>query len=201
MSKWRQLFLEMNNPVDRIENWGVDSSWTLFLDRDGTINERIEGYITEWEEFHFLAKAIDAIAGFSSIFGKIIVVTNQQGIDKELMTHEDLNNIHAKMMEVLDYFDGRIDEIYYEPSLAVYDSPRRKPDIGMGLDAQKDFPSINFRKSIMIGDTLSDMQFGKKLGMKTVWIKNTMELKNQNEINKFTDFSVSSLYDFLLHIQ
>ena len=90
----------------------IDSSWSLFLDRDGTINKRLDGYVTKWSEFHFLKQAPEAIGVLAGLFHKIFIVTNQQGIDKELMTHEDLFSVHEKMLEVIEFYDGRIDQIY-----------------------------------------------------------------------------------------
>ena len=111
--------------MKKVSKWKIDSSWTLFLDRDGTINERVAGYVTTWEDFKFLPNSLEAINGFSNIFSKIIVVTNQQGIGKDLMTIDQLHHIHTLMLEVIDYYDGRIDEIYFEPSLAYLESPPR----------------------------------------------------------------------------
>ena len=69
----------------------------------------------------------------------------------------------------LKHHGGRIDNIYYCTDIDD-DSPNRKPQPGMGLQAQKDFPQIDFRKSIMVGNKLTDMQFGRMLGSKTVFI-------------------------------
>lgn len=174
----------------------IDSDWTLFLDRDGTINKRVAGYIKEWEEFSFLEGVPKALGECASIFGRILIVTNQQGIGKELMTHEQLADVHSKMLEVIDYFGGRIDNIYYEPSLAVYEAFGRKPNPGMAHAAKKDFPEIDFKKSIMIGDTLSDMQFGKSVGMTTCWVQNAWEKGNYHTIKKYTDWEIASLAEF-----
>lgn len=179
-----------------VKDWKVDSSWTLFLDRDGTINKRVTGYITDWSQFQFIEHSLEALSRFSTIFAKIIIVTNQQGVGKELMTEKDLQNIHDNMLDTIQYFDGRIDAIYFEPSLSAYNALRRKPNPGMAMDAKQDFPEIDFKKSIMIGDTQSDMEFGHNLGMKTVWIENTMEQKNKQEILKYTTIKTSSLLDF-----
>ncbi len=171
----------------------IGPDWTLFLDRDGTINKRTEGYVKSWDEFSFIEGVPKAIAECSDIFGRLIIVTNQQGIGKELMTHEDLEDIHSKMIDVIEYFGGRIDNIYYEPSLAVYEAFGRKPNPGMAHTAKKDFPDIDFKKSIMVGDTLSDMQFGKAVGMKTVWLRNEWEIKNYLSIEEFADYEISHL--------
>lgn len=149
----------------------IDPSWTLFLDRDGVINERLpEDYVKTVSEFKFLPGVVESIAAFSKIVGKIIVVTNQQGISKGLMTKTDLEAIHQFFKNEIHQHGGRIDAIYVAPQLASENSIMRKPAIGMALQAQQDFPEIDFEKSIMVGDTLSDMEFGKRAGMKTIWI-------------------------------
>lgn len=178
----------------------IGPDWTLFLDRDGTINKRKEGYVTSWNDFSFIEGVPKALAECSSIFGRILIVTNQQGIDKQLMTHEDLGQIHDKMIQVIEYFDGRIDNIYYDPSLAVYEAFGRKPRPGMAYSAKNDYPEIDFKKSIMVGDTLSDMQFGKAVGMLTCWIKNEWEMKNYLSIAKLADWQISHLNELPLKI-
>ena len=149
----------------------VDRSWTLFLDRDGVINVRFPGdYVKNVEEFEFIPGVIDAIVRFSKIFGRVIVVTNQQGIAKGIYSHEDLRAIHDHMKAEVKKAGGKIDAVYYAPQAASENSPMRKPGTGMALQAKKDFPEIDFSKAVMIGDTQSDMEFGKGMGMKLVFI-------------------------------
>jgi len=102
--------------------------------------------------------------------GTIVIVTNQQCIGREIITHEELKEVHDHMMDGITAAQGRIDQIYYCPELAVYEPLCRKPNPGMAIQAQEEFPNIDFEKSIMVGDTLSDMQFGKRLGMTTVLV-------------------------------
>ena len=157
-------------------DWNIDSDWTLFLDRDGVINRRIRGgYVCDWEEFQFLGGVLHAMALLNSRFQRIFVVTNQQGIGKELMTESDLAHIHRRMYESIRESGGRIDSIYYCPTLAGKDDLFRKPAPGMALKAKGDFPEVDFSHSIMVGDTPSDMEFGHRLGMKTVWIDSEEE--------------------------
>lgn len=154
-----------------LKNLNISKEWSLFLDRDGVINRRIvDDYVKDPEEFQFIDGVPEAIRIFAHTFGRIVVVTNQQGIGKGLMTHEELMEIHAHLSAKIKEGGGRIDKMYYCPELAQQNSFRRKPQIGMGLHAKKDFPEINFRKSIMAGDSKSDMEFGKRLKMKTVLI-------------------------------
>ena len=151
--------------------WKVDDSWTLFLDRDGVINKKLPGdYVKTWNEFYFLPGVTDAIPLFNGLFGYTLIVTNQQGIGKEIMTKEDLRSIHDQMLEEIHLNGGQIDEIYYCPDLAIHDPLCRKPNPGMALEAKNHFPKIDFKKAIMVGDSASDMKFGKTLGMKTVFI-------------------------------
>ncbi|MDB5283955.1 MAG: family hydrolase, partial [Bacteroidota bacterium] len=78
----------------------IDKSWTLFLDRDGVINLHYPNdYVKTWDEFYFLEGVLDAFKDLSSIFRRVILVTNQQGVGKELMSHEDLGFIHGEMLK------------------------------------------------------------------------------------------------------
>src|ERR1043165_331526 len=99
-------------------NWKIDQSWTLFLDRDGVINKKIEdGYISEWKLFHFLEGVEEAMRRLSMTFGKIILVTNQQGIGKKIHTTEQLLQVHDRMLNHIVKHGGRIDGIYFAPQL------------------------------------------------------------------------------------
>ena len=148
-----------------------DRTWTLFLDRDGVINQRLmNDYIKTIEGFVFLDGVLEAMPIFNQIFGQIVVVTNQQGIEKGLMTQKDLYNIHARMLNSIRDKGGRIDAIYHCPELANTNAECRKPNTGMALEAKTDFPEIDFEKSVMIGDSISDMEFGRKLGMTCVFV-------------------------------
>jgi histidinol-phosphate phosphatase family protein len=141
----------------------INSSWTLFIDRDGVINdEKYLDYINTWDEFKFYEGVKDAFEIFNKKFGIIVMITNQRGVSKGLTKLEDLHLIHKNMVEEIENAGGRIDKIYFCTEM---ESPNRKPNPGMGLQAIKDFPEIDLAKSIMIGNTLSDMKFGRNLGV------------------------------------
>jgi D-glycero-D-manno-heptose 1,7-bisphosphate phosphatase len=153
-----------------------DKTWTLFLDRDGVINSRVAGeYISDWDDFDFIPGSIKAIEKFSDIFGRIVVVTNQAGIGKGLMTEKQLHEVHRQFLKTIDLLDGRIDKIYYCPDKPDSKSPNRKPETGMAMQAKADFPEIDFSKSVIVGDSISDMEFGKRLGMTLVFIEGKKE--------------------------
>ena len=151
----------------------IDKDWTLFLDRDGVINyEKKDDYIRNREEFKFYEGAKDALKIFGKKFGIIIVVSNQRGIGKGLMTEDDLAGIHQIMQQEIEDAGGRIDGIYYCTAVdakAIY----RKPNPGMAFSAKRDFPGIDLSKSIIAGNKPSDMLFGKNSGMYSVFIAST----------------------------
>ncbi len=148
-----------------------DKTWTLFLDRDGVINHRPPGdYVKSWKEFAFLPGVLETFSVFESRFSRIIVVTNQQGIGKGLMSIENLEDIHQKMKAAIVQAGGRLDAVYYCPDLADKPLNCRKPSIFMAQKALSEFPDINPEKCLMAGDTETDLQFGRNCGMKTVYI-------------------------------
>ncbi len=148
----------------------IDKSWTLFLDRDGVINEEIVGsYVTSWSEFHFCEGALEALKELNNVFGRIVIVTNQRGVGRGIMTMESLKEIHSNMRHSIEATDGRIDAVYActaEPN----DDHNRKPNTGMGMQAKEDFQEIDFKRSVIIGNSLSDMEFGKRLAMHTIFL-------------------------------
>lgn len=172
----------------------IDNTWTLFLDRDGVINEEKVGeYILHWNEFIFTKGTLDVFKKLSDRFGRIIIVSNQRGVGKGLMTEEALQTIHLEMQREVGIVDGRIDKIYYcteTDEKCFY----RKPNPGMALQALKDFPDIVFSKSIMVGNKLGDMKFGRAAGMFTVFVTTTNP--HQTFPHADIDLIFSSLYSF-----
>jgi len=177
----------------------IDKSWTLFLDRDGVINEdKVGSYIFNRNEFIFIPGAEEAIKTFSDVFGLIVIVTNQRGVGKGLMTLEDLEDIHIYMREGLAKLGGKIDKIYFAPDLH-NGGINRKPLPGMALQAKADFPQIDFNKSIMVGNKLSDMEFGRNIGALTVFIPSTNpETPFPHEM---IDERLDSLYELAKQLQ
>jgi histidinol-phosphate phosphatase family protein len=179
-----------------LKDLNIDKTWTLFLDRDGVINKKLENdYVKHWMEFEFLDGAFDALKYFSGLFGRIVVVTNQQGIGKRIYRLEDLEIIHKNMLYEIAYHGGRIDKVYFSPHLTAENHPDRKPGIGMALNAKSDFPEIDFSKSIIIGDSMSDMEFGRTAGMTTVFIS------EKDKEDERVNFNFRSLNDVIVSLQ
>ena len=154
----------------------IDKTWTLFLDRDGVINVRlIDDYVKNINEFEFLPGVLEAFKIFAEKFGRIVIVTNQQGVGKGLMTLQDVDSIHDFMKKEIEAKKGRIDAIYVCPQLKSDPNNFRKPSPKMAYMAQHDFPEIDLEKSSMIGDSNSDIEFGRNAGMYTILIGDEFE--------------------------
>ncbi|MDR1726075.1 MAG: HAD-IIIA family hydrolase [Bacteroidales bacterium] len=174
---------------------------TLFLDRDGVINKRIiDGYVCEWKEFVFEEGVLEALKILSKHFSPIIVVSNQQGIGKGLMSEEDFRHISEKMIEEVKFNGGMIDCVLHCPALSKDNSFNRKPQVGMGLRAKKMYSdNVRFKESIMVGDSFPDMLFGKRLKMKTVFISDSYYLPRKYP--KIIDLRFDSLIKFAKYIE
>ncbi len=170
----------------------IDNTWTLFLDRDGVINvESVGSYITTWSEFQFHDGVLDAMRSLSRVFGNIVVVSNQRGVGRGIMTLDTLREIHSNMRSIISEHGGRIDKVYSATAVSDEDH-NRKPNVGMGLQAQEDFSQIDFKKSVMIGNSISDMEFGKRLSMHTVFL--TTKHEPYTLPHDLIDEQYSSLY-------
>ena len=164
----------------------------LFLDRDGVLNRHIiDGYVLSWEQFGWLPQVLPALAELSGRYSRIFVVSNQQCVGKGLITRRQLDGIHARMLADVFAAGGRIDRIYVCTDLSGSGSTCRKPATGMALLAKADFPETDFARSVMVGDSLSDMQFGYRCGMRCVFVTSGGTVPR--EVRNYTDILVPSL--------
>jgi len=144
---------------------------TVFLDRDGVLNEKMpEGeYVRSWEDFHLLPGVPMAIRRLNQAGLRAIVVSNQRGISLGLYTASDVQAIHSSFQELLRAQGAHVDGIYFCP----HDKQQcncRKPMTGLFDQAVADAPEIAAETSAIIGDSFSDIAFGQRLGMLTVFI-------------------------------
>ena len=149
---------------------------TVFLDRDGVVNEKMpEGrYVKRWDEFHVLPGVVEAIGLLNTAGIRVVVVSNQRGVALGLYTDQDVRSIHAGFQKLLEARGAHVDAFYFCP----HDKGRcacRKPLPGMFEQAVAEFPSIAAATSVMIGDTLSDIEFGQRLGIATVYLEGDPE--------------------------
>jgi len=151
----------------------IDSTWTAFIDRDGVINhEKKDDYIRNWSEFKFYEGVIESFKILAQRFHKIIIVSNQRGVGKGLMTEADLSDIHNNMVAEIEAGGGRVDKIFYCPSTD-NKHPDRKPNPGMAYHALHLIDGIDLNKSIMIGNKPSDMLFARNAGIFSVFVATT----------------------------
>ena len=177
----------------------IDNHWTLFLDRDGVINEeKKDSYVFHYDEFRFYDQVREALRIFAAVFGRIVIVTNQRGVGRGLMTAEDLEIIHDKMLAEITLAGGRIDRIFYADSLDD-NHPHRKPNPGMAFAAHTEFPEIDFHRALMVGNNHSDMEFGRNAGMYTVFLRTTHP--DHPLPDPSIDLVFNSLCDFAKHLQ
>lgn len=151
----------------------IDKQFTLFLDRDGVINEeRTDDYVLNWDQFKFYDGSLKALQMLSKKFGLLLVISNQRGVGKGLMSEEILKSIHERMQKEVLKSGGQIGGIYYCTETE-NDHFNRKPNPGMAYQAFNDFPQIDQQKCVMVGNKLSDMRFGRSAGMFTIYITTT----------------------------
>lgn len=143
----------------------------VFLDRDGVLNQKPSRgkYITRMEELALLPGVEDAIAALNRSGRKVVVLTNQRGIALGLYTEAELDRIHAHLQAQLAVRGGHLDAIYVCP----HDAGQcdcRKPLTGLFEQAFRDFPEATPQRSIMVGDSLRDIEAGLRVGMATAMI-------------------------------
>ncbi|HEY1767384.1 MAG TPA: HAD family hydrolase [Terracidiphilus sp.] len=145
---------------------------TVFLDRDGVLNEKVpEGqYVSSWQQFRVLDGVAEAVARLNRAGMRVLVVTNQRGVALGLYTIEDVEALHARFAQFLAPHGARVDAFYVCP----HDRGEcrcRKPLPGLFEQAVAAFKEISAATSVMIGDSLVDMEFGRGVGMKTILIE------------------------------
>ena len=142
----------------------------VFLDRDGVINRRApdDEYIRNWTEFDLTPGAPAALAALQEAGAALFIVTNQRGVARGLVNRADLDDIHARLIEVLAANGVTLGGIYTCPhEIGTCDC--RKPGTGLFIQAQLDHPWIAFERSHVVGDSISDMEAGHRLGMQ-LWL-------------------------------
>ncbi len=169
---------------------------TVFLDRDGVLNRKApEGeYVARWEDFEILDGVMAALGRLRGAGLRTIVVTNQRGIALGRYALRDVESIHAKFQELLAASGAQIDAVYICP----HDHGEcncRKPLPGLFEQAAAEYPGISAAESVMIGDSRVDMEFGKRLGIRTILIEGEREnsAPSKEKAREIADLRCSSL--------
>lgn len=140
----------------------------VFVDRDGVINKKAaeHDYIKNWQEFRFLPDIAKAIKLLNQSGFIVIIVSNQRGIARGIMTENDLKDIHQKMCCKLKRESAIITDIFVCPHNN-NECKCRKPQTGLFLQAEIKYP-VNKKQSFMVGDSTTDIEAGKNYGIKTI---------------------------------
>jgi D-glycero-D-manno-heptose 1,7-bisphosphate phosphatase len=174
----------------------------VFLDRDGVLNKNPSGgrFVTCWEEFHLLPGVEIAIEALNRSGRKVIVVTNQRAVALELISRDDLDRLHGRLKEQLAIRGAALDAIYVCPH-DVGECTCRKPQTGLFEQAFADFPGATPGNSVMIGDSLRDIEAGSRLGLRTVFIDGSSdrEIPEARRASQLAQACVTSLLDFVQH--
>lgn len=143
----------------------------LFLDRDGVINRRLpDAYVRYPDEFELLPDVLPILAHARSCGMLLILITNQQGVGKGLMTNAELDLVHSHMQQqLIQHIGFALDAVYSCTDLATTSSPRRKPAPGMLLEAIAEH-DIDAAASWFLGDSLTDAQAGRAAGVRTILV-------------------------------
>ncbi|MFH1837597.1 MAG: HAD family hydrolase, partial [Candidatus Omnitrophota bacterium] len=155
----------------------------IFIDRDGVINKdpggwTEYGYVTVPEDFYMVKGSVEAIKMFTDAGYKVIIISNQQGVGKGYFSEEDLKKVTRKMERVVEEGKGKITRVYYCTHTDEEDCDCRKPREGMFLKAKEELNIESFEGKFYIGDTERDIQAGRRVGLKTIFVlsgKNSAE--------------------------
>ena len=137
-------------------------------------------YVTGWQHFDLLPGVAEAIAQLNQAGLRVLVVTNQRGIALGLYTTSDVDAIHAQLQQTLAKSGAHIDGFYFCP----HDKKQcncRKPLPGLFEQAQSQFPEIEPATSLIAGDSLSDIEFGRNVGLKTIFIEGDESHRNHQK--------------------
>ncbi len=137
--------------------------YTIFLDRDGVINEDSSAYIKSPDEFHFIPGSPEAVALLTREGGEVILITNQSAVGRKMMTQDTLESIFDKMRAGIERAGGQVKDIFYCPHTPDEGCGCRKPKPGMILDAMKKY-GIDPDSAVMVGDSAKDIECGRAAG-------------------------------------
>lgn len=143
----------------------------ILLDRDGVVNQRIVGgYIADWSAFRFVRGIQAALGRLSRLGLPIVVVSNQAGVGKGLVSPSTLRKLTIRFIALLAQAGARIDAVYYCPHTPAQRCGCRKPQPGLLQQAAVDW-RLDLRRSVLIGDSVSDLEAARAVGCQAIWLR------------------------------
>lgn len=177
----------MTSDIDkfRIASPPIATKCVIGLDRDGVLNYNVDPYVTRPEHFTPIPGSLEAVAELRHKGYQIVVITNQPGIGKGLMTVQDVEDIHGYMLNLLGKAGcPSIDGIYYASGTSKQD-PFVKPNVGMFKRCEEHNKSIKFNQGFYVGDKISDLKAALKIGARPVLVRTGHGLETEKELNKY----------------
>lgn len=179
----------------------------VFLDRDGVITQEPPHYAHKIDQLRLIRNTAKAIRLLNKAGFLVIVITNQAGIAKGCFKEEDTNTFNQEMQRRLNRKGARIDAIYYCPhhpeavlKKYQYDCSHRKPQTGM-LEKARDEYNIDLKRAYLVGDKISDIETGHKVGCKTILVKTGHGVKESMLGCVTYDYLTNNLYTAALLIK
>jgi D-glycero-D-manno-heptose 1,7-bisphosphate phosphatase len=171
------------------------------LDRDGTINEDLGTYVTSANKFTPIPGSLEAISILRKKLHKVVIITNQAGISKNMMSTQDVDSIHDYMFQLLGEAGcPSIDALYYSTT-NLKDDIYAKPNTGMFKRCEKENPSIKFSQGFYVGDKISDLKVAAKVGARPVLVRTGYGLETEKKLNTFANRTLKKqtyIFDNLL---
>ena len=186
----------------------MNKNHAVFLDRDGTLNED-PSYLGNPLEVKLITGAGEALSNLKNNYNfKLIVISNQSGIARGLLTENDVDAVNSRLNELLIPYNTAVDGFYYCPAHPDFNTEEecscRKPSPELVYKASKDF-NIDLAKSYFIGDAVSDIECGINAGLKTILVKtgygneSLFSLKKQNKFPSFVAQNILDAGNFIMN--
>ncbi len=171
---------------DLIKNNESNSKIVIGLDRDGVINVDLGTYVTKPEDFEPIKGSLEAIAKIKKLGFQVVIITNQGGIAKGIMTQADVNRVHDRMFKLLGEAGCAFIEALYYSETNRKDDKFAKPNIGMFKRCQDEHPDIRFSRGYYVGDKISDLKAAMKIGAKPILVRTGYGKETEQLLNRFT---------------
>jgi len=156
------------------------------LDRDGVINVDLGTYVTKPEDFEPIPGSLEAVATIKRLGFQVVIITNQGGIAKGIMTQADVNRVHDRMFKLLGEAGCAFIEALYYSETNRKDDKFAKPNIGMFKRCQDEHPDIRFSRGYYVGDKISDLKAAMKIGAKPILVRTGYGKETEKLLNRFT---------------
>jgi D-glycero-D-manno-heptose 1,7-bisphosphate phosphatase len=169
----------------------------VFLDRDGVINEDRPDYVKRWSEFLFIPGSLEALKQLTARGIRVIVISNQSIINRNLATRVALEEIFENMKTGVAAYGGLIDAVFYCPHVPEDHCDCRKPKPGLLYQARAAYP-MDLSDACMIGDSLKDIQCALAAGCGTTILVRTGHGKQAERVCRQEGIKASHIAENLL---